>query len=89
MTYQSNVRVFESRTLWKRVTACAAMEGQEEPGGWVTAHQWTLATQPGWGDAWTYFLDTNQNSTVSDPGDREDVITDGMILSAVQALRAV
>lgn len=88
MTYQSNVLVFESRTLWKRVTACVAMEGEPSPSAWVSEHQWALSTQPGWGEAWASFLVSNQVSNVTDPGDREDVITDGMILASVQALRA-
>lgn len=42
-------------------------------------HMWRLAAQ--WGAEYQFALDSN----VENPGEREDVITDQMILSAVQA----
>ena len=43
-----------------------------------------MGSQPGWDDAW----DSAIASGIEDPGGNEGVITDGMILSGVQAVIA-
>jgi hypothetical protein len=67
-----------------RVAACYAVENRlgEDPALWAQQHSWDLAAQPGFGDAYAYAL-ANGNEH---PGRDAAVITDGQILSAVQAI---
>ncbi len=79
--------------LRMRIAACISTQrGYDIPAG-VANHptaladffQWKCAGQPGWGDAYAYAL-ANGNER---PGDDPAVITDGMILSAVQAVLGI
>lgn len=78
-----------SISLQNRVAACAAQIGNEQPRSWAANCILTLvATAPAslttaWLDA---ELDLNGNPDV---GARNDVVTDAIILSAVNGLRAV
>jgi hypothetical protein len=68
-----------------RVSGCYSSEtllGGEQPNGWTNAHIWLIASAPGFGDAYAYAI----ASGVSDPGRDPAVITDGQLLSAVQAV---
>ncbi len=85
MTYLSIADMHDSATLRRRLTACAAQEGKGGlvgPEKWLDAHAWALAAQPGWADAWAYAVASNN----PDPGADAGVITDGMILAAVQPM---
>jgi hypothetical protein len=84
VTYSTIATIQEDFTLRRRLNACAAAEDIENPEQWVVDNSWKLAVQPGWAAAWESAL----ASGVESPGRREDVITDGMILSAVQAIQA-
>ena len=68
--------------LQQRVKASAA---QEFPGEnldvWLNEHIWQVTASPGWGEAWASAV----AGGVANPGRDAGVITDGMILSAVQA----
>jgi len=57
---------------------------------WVTDNRYLWASSPGWGAAWDYSLAAPPPETEPDyePGKDPGVITDGMILSTVQALGA-
>ena len=69
--------------LMARIQACAAQEGAEpDPWSWAQANVLVICAQPGWADAWASAL-ASGNET---PGRDEAVITDGMILAAVQSL---
>lgn len=70
--------------LLLRVTACAADENIDNPETWAWSRQWQLSATPGWDGAYAYAIAAN----IPNPGDDGGVITDGMILSGVQALRA-
>ena len=50
---------------------------------WTYQNKWAFSAQPGWDGAYAYAVVANPTL---EPGDNEAVITDGMILSAVQAL---
>ena len=69
-----------------RVAACYATEEDATsgitPNTWTDLYQWNIASAPGFGDAYAYAV-ANGNER---PGYDEAVITDAMILSAVQAL---
>jgi hypothetical protein len=53
---------------------------------WVNQYKYVWASSPSWGEAWTYALETHTDDPDYEPGQDEAVITDGMILSTVQAL---
>jgi hypothetical protein len=68
----------------QRTRACVASEGEPDPVGWSNDHMWQMAGTPGFGDKYSYAINTG----VENPGRNESVITDGDILSAVQAIQA-
>jgi len=84
--YLTQAAIADSTTMLNRVTACAASEGEELPHGWANQQRWHWATQPGWAAAWDSALVAHPEPDY-DPGEDQAVISDGMILSAVQSLR--
>jgi hypothetical protein len=84
MSYNSVADMAESFTLNRRLTAGAAKESIDNPQQWVQLYRWEVASQPGWDAAW----DSAVASENPDPGADEAVITDGMILSGIQAVVA-
>jgi hypothetical protein len=53
---------------------------------WVTDRRYVWASSPGWGEKWDYAVLSHENNPDYQPGEDPAVITDGDILSAVQAL---
>ena len=86
MSYLSIATIRQDSWLQARAAACAAVEGEPSPDQWVFTHSWQLAAQPGWGAAWDSALVSHPEDDYQ-PGRDEAVITDYMILSAVQKLR--
>ena len=84
MSYKSVASMAESYSLSRRITAGAATEGIPSPEQWTQMNRWEVAAQPGWDAAW----DSAVASGNPDPGSDESVITDGMILSGIQAVVA-
>lgn len=82
MSYLTQARLAGDQAILHRVTACAASEGIGDPSYWAQAHSWVLSAQPGWDDAYGYAF----RSGVESPGEDEGVITDQMILAAVQKI---
>ena len=68
--------------LTARVQACASQEITGDPYTWTAEHILQLAASPGWDAAWSSALAAGNPAPGRDPA----VITDGMILSAVQAV---
>lgn len=68
----------------QRTRACYATETSSEPQQWAADHQWQMAATPGFGDKYASALANG----VGRPGNDQSVISDGDILSAVQALMA-
>ncbi len=93
MTYKQIAIMAEDEDLLKRNAGCIATQSNYEvPAGLypsppaIASHiRWECAGQPGWGAAYEYAI----NSNVERPGNDEAVITDGMILSAVQAVLGI
>lgn len=84
MTYSTVADIAENDALRRRMTAAAAAAGKEKPYDvWVSEHRWDLASTSGWADAWEDYLASGPKG---DPGVDPEVITDEMILSAVQAM---
>lgn len=81
MSYRTQALLASDVNLIARVTACAATQNVEGPLRWAWEHNWKLSSEPGWDAAYSYAL----NVGTVDPGNAEGVITDGMILSSVQA----
>jgi hypothetical protein len=66
-----------------RIAACYSTETMvQDPESWASLHQWMVASQPGFGEAYTYAI----NSGNPNPGRDPAVITDGQILAAVQMI---
>lgn len=84
MTYHTQAALSSDGALRERIAACAAAEGikSPHPTSWADEHQWQLAASPGWDAAYAHALATG----VQNPGADASVITDGMILAAVQPL---
>lgn len=84
MSYNSIFTLSQDADLRSRLTACAAVEGKggDFPEWWVQSNIWTLSITPGWGDAYGYAVSVGKER----PGYDESVITDAMILAAVQPL---
>lgn len=85
MSYNDVAQMATDGHLRERIAACAATEGVHDPHPreWADRHQWRLAGSPGWASAYSYAVLSNKET----PGKDETVITDSMILAAVQALR--
>ena len=84
MSYWDIAEMSGSPTLQRRVSAAAAQEQDGEPVQWMTDHMLRLAAEPGWAEAWASAVAAGNE----DPGRDAAVISDGMILSGVQALLA-
>lgn len=87
MAYLDVADMAKDPWLKERITACAAKEGVvvPHPTQWADDHQWQLAASPGWEEAWQYARVVGE---VDHLGLDEGVISDSMILSAVQHLRS-
>jgi len=77
--------------LMSRLSAAAAQEqaggavlDPTDPEPWALDNRWALCAAPGWADAWASAAAAGNPDPGLDPG----VITDGMILSQVQAVIA-
>lgn len=83
MSFRTQANLADDYYLQRRVAACATKEGIANPTEWTQARTWTFSAQPGWDAA--YESATLVGNTT--PGNADNVITDGMILAAVQALK--
>lgn len=81
--YLAVARIATDPYMRARVAACAAQEGEASPENWSATYAWRWAASPGWGTAWAYAMATG----IAEPGIDESVITDGMVLAAVAAIR--
>ena len=84
MTYSDIAAMARDNSLRDRIAACAATEGvvDQHPTTWADTYQWQIVASPGWGEAWA----SATASGVTSPGSDAGVITDQMILAAVQPL---
>jgi hypothetical protein len=81
MAYYDVATMSADVDLASRVAACAAEEGRADPRNWAAESMLILAASPGWGEAWASAVAGGNEA----PGRDGAVITDGMILAAVQA----
>ena len=86
MSYWLIAQAARDTSLRLRIAACIAQEGgagdtlQTGAMARADAIQWQCCGEPGWGEAWA----SASQSARPDPGSDESVITDHMILAAVQ-----
>ena len=83
MAYSDIALLSADNDFIMRTRAAVSAEGETDPVAWSNEHAWQMAGQPGFGDAYASAL----ASGVERPGNDQSVISDPMILSAVQALR--
>ena len=85
MSYLSIVEMVGSQSLMSRIAAAVAKEGYEgDAVEWTRANIWVIVAAGGWDSAWDSARASNSPNVNPDTGMRDDVVTDGMILSAVQ-----
>jgi hypothetical protein len=82
MSYWDIAQMTQNGDLSSRIAAAASQEGIGTPQNWAWDHIWELCGSPGWSEAWASAVAGGNES----PGKDAGVITDGMILSAVQAV---
>ena len=82
MSYAGIHAMQANPSLRARITACAVQEGKTWAQISAPEFFYKLAASPGWAAAWA----SAEAGSVPDPGADPGVITDGMILAAVQAL---
>ena len=83
-TYSDLWTLRMDEAIKRRVIACAALEGQFQPGQWWETNGWQVVARTDWANAWAYAVATGNTGPGGDPA----VVTDGMILAAVQAVRS-
>jgi hypothetical protein len=90
MSYNAIAAAAQDPNLRERIAACLAQEtdGVEQPTALADLYMWRLAASPGWGEAYDYARDTRLLSNPVPVGADPAVITDAMILAAVQAVLA-
>lgn len=90
MSYLTISHIVDDQSIMRRALACCATEGVENPRTWVIENDWELAAQPNWAAAYASakLAHDADPENVPPPGENEAAITDGMILSGVQALLA-
>lgn len=86
MSYNAIAEMAASNSLRLRVTSCAAECDVPNPASWMTENIWRIAASPDWASTWQYAVDTLNVNMNPDIGVRNDVISDAMILAAVQNL---
>ena len=70
----------------QRVTACASQQGAPDPPTWTLGHRWQVAATPGFAAAVDSWRAANPGADPDGWAAEWNVITDGMILAAVQPL---
>jgi hypothetical protein len=87
MTYQSIVEMSGSASLIERIAACAAEEGyKDNPVLFAQSNIWQIIATGNWDAEWDSARASATVNVNPDTGARNDVITDGMILSVVQPM---
>lgn len=88
-TYADIARIAATDAFQERVRACAAQQGAADPVHWAYTNRYALASSPGWAAELAVWDEAHPGAE-----DREawaadgSVITDQMILAAVQPLIA-
>lgn len=84
MSYQTQAILARDNDIILRLAACAATQNIENPEQWAWNRSWKFSAQSGWDTAYAAAIKANTEN----PGKSETIITDSMILKAVQAVIA-
>jgi hypothetical protein len=84
MAYWDIAQMSADPDLTARCAAAAAQESIPDPRDWAAEHMLDLAASPGWSEAWASAVAGENPNPGRDPA----VVTDGMILSATQAVNS-
>lgn len=84
MTYKIHADIAESTAVRRRTVSCAAEEGIPGPSDWAARHAWTLVKADWIAAVGSALANPDYEG---DPLSDEAVITDGMILAAVDEAR--
>jgi hypothetical protein len=87
MTYLVQSQIGGNQAMFARVAQCAAEQDIPEPDMWTNLNRREWSAAPGWDAAWASALVAHEDEPDYDPGQDEAVITDGQILSQVQAMQ--
>ena len=84
MSYNHIANAAQDSDLRRRVAACFAQQttGTEQPEALARVHMWRIAADDDIAAAYAYAVDTE----VPNPGRDEAVITDAVLLAAVQTV---
>lgn len=84
MTYNAIASAAQDPDLRTRVAACFAQQttGPDQPEALAAVHIWRICADSAIHDAYAYAVATD----VEQPGKSESVVTDAMILAAVDAI---
>jgi hypothetical protein len=92
-SYLSISQIATDVFMQQRLTACATQQSHlgnvnlgTDPSMWVMNERYVWASSPGWGEKWSYGLETHPDDPDYEPGRDEGVITDADILATVQVL---
>ena len=91
MSYLTQDEIANNRAMTARVAQAVAQEENippPDPDRWTYDNRRYWSAAPGWDDAWESYRAAHPDDPEADPGSDEGVITDGMILSQVQAMLA-
>lgn len=86
MSFSALADMRRSASLNERIVACAAQEGIDNPDQWVAMNSWNIVARTDWVSAWAYAVESYLPDNNPDTGARPGVISDTMILTAVQAV---
>jgi hypothetical protein len=87
VSYLTQNEIANNRAMLDRVAQAAAQEDKaSDPDRWTYENRRDWASAPGWDAAWESYRAAHPDEPDLDPGKDEGVITDGMILSQVQAM---
>ncbi len=84
MSYLSQASLVDDVQPRRRIVAGASISGVDDADSWAHQNRWRFATQHGWESAYETALDNGKPK----PGEDQAVISDAMILAAVQALQS-
>lgn len=90
MSYLTQDKICSNNVLQRRVAQCVAGEisntSEIDPDAFAMQKRRFWAAAPGWDAAWESAMVSHPDDDNYDPGRDQGVITDGQILSEVQAL---
>ena len=85
-TYLTISEIAANTVFSQRVTACASQQGAPDPPNWTLGHRWQVAATPAFAASVDSWRAANPGADPDGWAALPEVISDGMILAAVQPL---